>query len=112
MFADNVAVFVSSQDSLEHFYATTQFIQMASEWGLTVSVQKTKAMALGGQLETSDIPCLYIQLSEGSIEVVHNFTYLGTDDGEVKDKVSTHIDPQYLCFLHQCICRLASSRIH
>ena len=101
--ADDVAVFSSSQDSLEH--ATTQFIQMASEWGLTVSVQKTKAMPLGRQLETSDT--LPIQLSEGSIEVVHNFTYLETDDGEVKDEVSTRIGPQPLCFLHQynIICR-------
>ena len=88
MFADNVAVFSSSQDSLEH--ATIQFIQTASEWGLTVSVQKTKAMALGRQLETSDtLPIL----SEESIEVVHNFTYLETDDGNMKDEVSTRIGP-------------------
>ena len=47
-----------------------------SEWGLTVSVLKTKAMAMCSHLETSDT--LPLQLSERSIKVVHNFTYLGS----------------------------------
>lgn len=44
-FADDVAVFATTRDALEN--ATSQFILTASEWGLRVCVEKTKAMGTG-----------------------------------------------------------------
>ena len=89
-FADDAAVFATSRAVLES--ATSTFINTASEWGLTVSIQKTKAMAVGSHLTSSDT--LPLQLREGEVEMVHDFTYLGstiTNDGEVKSEIGTRI---------------------
>ena len=89
-FADDVTVFATTHSALEN--GTSQFVCTALEWNLTVSVKKTKAMAVCSHLPSADT--LPIQLSQGSIDVIQDFNYLSsniTDDGEVKNEVSTRI---------------------
>ena len=59
---------------------------------LRMGPHKTKAMAVGSHLTPSDT--LPLQLSEGEVEMVHDFTYQGstiTNDGEVKSEIGTRI---------------------
>ena len=44
-FADDVALYATSRDSFESVAA--EFVKVASEWGLTVSTEKTKGMVVG-----------------------------------------------------------------
>eukprot|EP00117_Sycon_ciliatum_P011894 scpid87181/ scgid13171/ len=61
--------------SLSHLQTmTNEFVSCASSWGLTVSVQKTKAMAVN----CSDPPPSIDLQDGGSVEVVDSFTYLGS----------------------------------
>ena len=81
-FADDVAVYATTREAFE--IATTEFVSAASKFGLTVSIQKTKGLAVGRQLTPRDQAP--VQLEEGTIELVPDFTYLGssiTSDGEV-----------------------------
>ena len=89
-FADDVAVYATTQEAFE--IATTEFVSAASKFGLTVSIQKTKGLAVGRQLTPRDQAP--VQLEEGTIELVPDFTYLGsniTSDGEVKSEVKIRI---------------------
>ena len=47
----------------------------AGEWGLKVSIEKTKAMAVGKRLDDNNTAPL--QMEGGEIEMVEQFTYLG-----------------------------------
>ena len=89
-FADDVAIYCHTRSVFER--ATFEFMCMASEWGLTVIAQKTKAVVMGSHLIATD--SLPLQVSEDRIEVVEDFTYLGSNipfDGEVGKEVSTRI---------------------
>ena len=89
-FADDVAVYTISRAAFR--MATAKFVSTAAEWGLTVSLEKTKGLAMGKHLEPSDV--LPVQVADGAIEVVRDFTYLGSiisDDGEIGAEVSTRI---------------------
>ena len=82
---------------LHYNYATTreeleqvagEFVRTAAEWGLAVSLEKTKLLATGKDLVPED--SLHVQLEEGEIASVEEFTYLGsttTRDGEVRGEV-------------------------
>ena len=89
-FADDVAVYATTREALET--AATEFVYAASKWCLTVSTMKTKGMAVGRELEHTDVAPIH--LDAGSIEFVQDFTYIGssiTSDGEVNVKVKSHI---------------------
>ena len=90
-FADDVAVYAASRSAFEK--ATTEFVSTASEWGLTVSLEKTTGLVVGKQLEPSEV--VPVELVNGAIEVIEDFTYLGSNisnDGEVVTvEVSTRI---------------------
>jgi len=63
-----------------------------SDWGLTVSLPKIKAMAVGVGLKDEDVDTLQVQ--RGEIEMVDQFVYLGsslTRDGEVMADVANRI---------------------
>ena len=51
-FADDVATYCQTREALE--LVTSEFVRTASEWGLTVSTQKTKALVVGGHLAATD----------------------------------------------------------
>ena len=73
-FADDVAVYATTREGLET--AATEFMCAASKWGLTVSTMKTKGMAVGRELEPTDVAPIH--LDAGSIEFIQDFTYLGS----------------------------------
>ena len=52
------------------------FVKLASLWRLTVSISKTKGMALGENLGPEDVAP--IQVEGGEIEMVEHFAYLGS----------------------------------
>ena len=67
-------------------------LSAASDWGLTMSTHKTKPLAMGGYLTAAD--SLHLQVGGESIEILHDFTYLGSNissDGEVGKEGSIHI---------------------
>ena len=67
-------------------------MRTASEWGLTMNTQKTKALVTRGHLTAAD--SLPLQVDGDLIEVVEDFTYLGSNisaDGEVRKEVSIRI---------------------
>lgn len=102
-FADDVAVY-TLRTAFEK--ATAQFVNTAAEWGLTVSLEKTKGLVVGKCMESSSISP--IQLPSGAINIVR--LYLGnniSDDGEVTIEVSTRISKasRTFGFLQQSIFR-------
>ena len=89
-FADDVALYATSRDSFESVAA--EFVKVASEWGLTVSTEKTKGMVVGEGLNESDVRP--VQVEGGSVDVVQDFTYLGANisrDGEITSEVTRRI---------------------
>ena len=106
-FADDVAIYCHTREAFES--ATCEFVHTASDWGLTasdwgltasdwgltasdwglmVSTHKTKALVVGGNLTAAD--SLPLKIGGESIEVLHDFTYLGSNissDGEVGKEV-------------------------
>ena len=68
----------------------TEFIGCASEWGLTASIPKTKAMAVNGSQLTSDV----VLSSGASVEMVTKFRYIGglvSGDGALDREISSRI---------------------
>ena len=89
-FADDAALYSTSRDGFES--STKGFAAVAAEWGMTVSVSKTKGMIVGSNLKESDMDP--VQVAGGSLEIVDRFTYLGADickDGEVTTEVTSRI---------------------
>ena len=78
-FADDVAVYATTREALNQ--ATASFVRVAADWGLTVSLVKSKVLVAGNHLEPTDT--MPIQLDGGLIDVVDNFTYLGSNITEV-----------------------------
>ena len=86
-FADDAALYAVSHQDLE--VMTNEFVGCASQWGLTVSTAKTKAMVVNGV----DPPGVRLD-SGGDIEVVENFTYLGSTisgSGALDDEVRARL---------------------
>ena len=89
-FADDVALYATCRDSFESVAA--EFVKVVSEWGLTVSTEKTKGMVVGEGLNESDVRP--VQVEGGSVDVVQDFTYLGANisrDGEITSEVTRRI---------------------
>ena len=86
-FADDAAVYTTERDALRR--STGTLVDVANDWGLTVSMEKTKAMAIGRFADTSPL-----QLENGSIEMVDDFRYLGSvisNSCEVQKEVECRI---------------------
>ena len=69
-----------------------KFVKEASAWGLTVSLEKTKGMALGEGLDDRDVAP--VQVEEGMIQMVDSFIYLSSilsKDGDVMDDIKGRI---------------------
>ena len=58
---------------------------MASWYGLTVSLPKTKGLAMGAALSEDDISPVVVE--GGEIEMVSSFTYLGSKLSEVSCQI-------------------------
>ena len=88
-FADDAALYVTSWSDLQ--VVSGEFAACASRWGLTVSLQKTKAMAVNcaGALPV-DVPVG----ERGAFGIVSQFTYLGsvlTNDGSLDVEVGVRL---------------------
>ena len=86
-FADDAALYAVTRPAVEQVAVT--FVATAAGWGLTVSLEKIKLMSMGSPGD--NVP---IQLENGVIAAVDNFTYLGsniTNDGEVVNEVSLRL---------------------
>ena len=89
-FADDVALYTTPHGNLES--VARSFVGKAGEWGLTVSIEKTKRLATGDNLSEEDIAP--VQVKGGEIEMVDHFTYLGSTlsrDGDVMEDVKCRI---------------------
>ena len=85
-FANDVALYAGSQDRMKSM--AVKFVEKASIWGLRVSMEKTKRMALGEGL--GDVDVAPVTVEGGEIHVVDSLTYLSSfmsSDGEVMKDV-------------------------
>lgn len=85
-FAGDITLYARTREVLEQ--SAGEFVKTAAEWNHTVSLEKTKILAMGRNLTTED--SLPVQLKQGEIVTVGEFTYLGstiTRDGEVHGEV-------------------------
>ena len=73
-FTDDMALYAGSRESLES--VMEKLVLEASRWGLTVSIPKTKGMAVGDSLTDDDVAPLSVDTD--GIEMVEYFTYLGS----------------------------------
>ena len=88
-FADDAALVCSLREGVQRSARTLD--QVASEWGLTLSLQKTKRMVVGTWSEEDIQPII---IRGDSIEVVPEFSYLGSIvevHGEVQKDVEDKI---------------------
>lgn len=81
-FADDAAVAVQTRDGLEK--AAQVLVDVATAWGLTVSLKKTEFMVIGERNETDEAP-ITIQGESQTINCVKDFKYLGSKINEVGD---------------------------
>ena len=90
-FADDVALYCSSRQDFEAI--TKSFVETARDWGLSVSLDKTKGMAFGRDAY-SDNAMEPVQVDGGVIKMVNKFVYLGScvsEDSELSEEVSNRI---------------------
>ena len=89
-FADDVALYATTMEALEG--VAKEFVKTAVDWGLTVSLEKTKLLTMGSQLKPEDV--LPVHLNAGEIATVDDFMYFGSNisrDGEVKGEVAVRL---------------------
>ena len=83
-------MYTTTRDAFES--AASEFVNSASKWGLTDSIQKRKGLIVGKHVTPSDT--MPVQVGDDSVEVVQDFTYLGsniTSDRELKSEVECRI---------------------
>ena len=87
-FADGATLYATSE---QNFQTVAQsFVSVASSWGLTVSLLKTKGMTISNESSFVD----GVPVCDQSVEMVKEFPYLGsaiTSDGEIDADVNTRI---------------------
>ena len=72
--------------------SATELVDTVNDWGLTVSIVKTKGMVVGADVDQSAVAPQ--RMENGSIEMVDTFPYLGgsiTSDGKVTLEVASRI---------------------
>jgi len=72
-FADDLALCAVNRSVFES--AGRKFVEVGSQFGLTVSIPKTKGLAMGTICEGDGSP---VDVGTGMVEMVKNFTYLGS----------------------------------
>jgi hypothetical protein len=88
-FADDAAVYTTTRNALE--VSTRMFVDIAQQWGLTVSTSKTKGLVVGHHTVEEEDP---VTVGSDVIEIVPSFTYLGsiiTQDGRLESELSSRI---------------------
>ena len=103
-FADDAALYASMLESFEE--VASSFVCVAKEWGLTVSLIKSKGMVAGIGADTSVLAPLTVE--GGEVGLVEQFQYLGSiisDDGELYAELTGQLAKAAKMFgsLHQSI---------
>ena len=89
-FADDVALLATTRAAAERAIKT--YTSVASRFGMTVNIQKTKFMVVGSGIEDEDLQPIIIE--GGEIENVKEFSYLGSliaENGRIDTKVDKRI---------------------
>ena len=89
-FADDLALYAVTRTAFES--VCKRFVQVASFYGLTVNLPKTKGVAVGAAVGEGDNSPVVVE--SGEMEMVRDFTYLGSklsSDGEITAEVSCKI---------------------
>ena len=87
-YADDAAMYTTSRSFLETM--AEEFSNCVSAWGLTINIQKTKAMAVGVNSSRDGI----VVPDRGTIETVRSFPYLGSiiaDDGMLDRELTSRL---------------------
>ena len=88
-FADDTAILSTSKEKIVH--AMNTLFSVTSQWGLTISVPKTKAMVVS----QTDSTIQELQFNTDTVEVVEEFKYLGSvlqSSGSAEADVKSRID--------------------
>lgn len=78
-----------------------EFVTVGVEWGLTVSLEKTKLLAMRKNLAPAAEDNLLLKLEEGEIATVEWFTYFGSTirlDGEVHSEALAKVAKECRAF--------------
>ena len=87
-YANDAAMYTTSRPFLETM--AEEFSNCVSAWGLTINIQKTKAMAVGVNSSRDGI----VVPDRGTIETVRSFPYLGSiiaDDGMLDRELTSRL---------------------
>ena len=79
--ADDIALYATTRCTFES--EAVGYEEVARDFGLKLSVEKTKGMVVGQELEEYDVAP--VQVKGGKLDVVDHFPYLGSNistDGE------------------------------
>eukprot|EP00117_Sycon_ciliatum_P042213 scpid83525/ scgid6249/ Putative uncharacterized transposon-derived protein F52C9.6 len=88
-YADDAVLYTTSHENL--CTMANEFISCASDWGLTVSITKTKAMSVGPGRVCTDLPVLG---GDDVISCQDDFTYLGSNisgDGQLDHEIASRL---------------------
>ena len=112
-FADDVALLATTRTAAEKAIKT--YTSVASSFGMTVNIQKTKFMVVGSGIEDEDLQPIVIE--GGEIENVKEFSYLGSliaENGRIDTKVDKRIANVSKAFgaLHQAVFKGAHLSIY
>ena len=82
--SDNLALYAVDRGVFES--AGRKFVEVGSQFGLTVSIPKTKGLAMGTICDGDGSP---VDVGTGMVEMVKNFTYLGSNLSIVRQLVKS-----------------------
>ena len=66
-FADDIAIFAQTKEKVVH--VMSKLFEITSQWGLTISVPKTKALVVGGRDEEDH----FLSVGDRQLEIVEEF---------------------------------------
>ena len=89
-FADDAATYATSRKTFES--SATELKDTVEDWGMVVSIEKTKGMMVGSGMD--EVDTMSLQMEHGSIEMMNTFPYLGSivaRDGEITSEIASRI---------------------
>ena len=77
-YADDMALIAESRNELQHML--TVLDEACERWGMRISVEKTKVLAVGEQQDPAELSSILLQ--DQALEEVESFPYLGSEVGQ------------------------------
>ena len=88
-FADDIAILAETKEKIVH--AMSKLFEITSQWGLTISVPKTKVLVVGSTGEEEHA----LQIGDVQLEIVEEFKYLGSvihHNGSIQSDTQGRVD--------------------